>query len=761
MPSTTKDRQRVVRDIVHKGKNPSSKNEKIGVEHGKVGTDIFSGYIDVDYQNAWKDLQKRIDTIDEMIGSDATITAVLDAYKNPIMSSRFYVKPASEEKTDVEIAEMIERNLFQELSGGFKNTLWEVLTMLDYGFSVFEKVYKEKDGMVMLHRMAPRLQSSIEKWAIDGMPWKDGHPAGITQQINNSDDAVDTNNPQIPWDSLMVFTFKKQGNNFEGKSVLRFAYLHWYMKNLLYKIAGVAADRFGVGIPFIKHKTGATDKQIDEYAKLVEALKANEKSYAVFDETVVEFGILTPSGNAEKSSISEMVKHHDRKIYDSILAGFLNLTSGEGGSNALSKDQSSFFLRGLQGIVDYICGVFNEHIKQLVYINYGEQEEYPKLCASDIGQISMDEYVSSLAAAKESGMLSWLPSDEDKMREQLKLAPITDKERDEIEKEKEEMKKAIQPKPEKDEDKDDKEELSEKPVKRFAIKGTVREEAFVKNISDFENYIESEYNTYLKKIVMAEGKIRKALVTIYNHSDVELVDGVRVLAFTKRNRDLQKKAINFINEVQKRLSSELLNGTIQNRLFERTKNMAKNTVRTNLKLLKEIQVNEAQFNSFVHGHVSNVEGVLFNEPRRMKEGVILNYGSQVSVDLAVKNVAGIQFNRNVLKLSTVTHARGAFNAISYDNSVKNGFTMFKTVVPKKKLKEINPSGMTASILFMILAAAVINKRINEKTDGKNTDAITGLNLHHNAYMYYYPIAAEDLEEEEKVAKRQRENFKNQ
>lgn len=749
--------QKAVKDIVHKGKSSNPTPEKIGIEHGKVGTDIFSGYIDVDYQAAWRDLQKRVDTIDEMIGSDATITAVLDAYKNPIMSSRYYVKPATEEKADTEIAEFIEKNLFNELHGGFKNALWEVLTMLDYGFSVFEKVYKEKNGMVMLHRLAPRLQKSIQKWKINGIPWKDGHPAGITQHINNSDDSPDIDTPEIPWESLMVFTFKKQGNNFEGKSVLRFAYLHWYMKNLLYKIAGVAADRFGVGVPFIKHKTGATDKQIAEYAKLVEALKANEKSYAVFDETVVEFGILTPSGNAEKSSISEMIKHHDKKIYDSILAGFLNLTSGEGGSNALSKDQSSFFLRGLQGIVDYICGVFNDHIKQLVYLNYGEQEAYPTLCASDIGQISMDEYVTSLRAAKEAGMLSWLPSDEDKMREQLKLAAITDEDRKEIEEKKEEMKTQIQPK---DEDKKEEEKLKEYPaIKQFAVRGTKRESAFVKNISDFENYLESEYNTYLKKVVIAEEKIRKGLKMVYSQSDTELVDGVRVLAFTKRNRDLQRKALKFIDGVKKQLSDSIVNGTIQKRLFDRTKRMAKNTVKTNLQLLQEITINEAQFNSFVNGHVSNVEGVLFNEPRRMKEGVILNYGSQVSVDLAVKNVSGIQFNRNILKLSTVTHARGAFNAISYDNAVKNGFTMFKTVVPSRKLKDVSPDGMTASILFVILSAAAINKRINEKTDGKNTDAITGLNLHHNAYMYYYPIATEDIEEEEEIAKKQREKFK--
>jgi len=734
--------------------NKDSKNQRIGIEHGHVGTDLFGGYLDVDYQTKWRNLATRIDTIDEMVGSDGTIEAILDAYKNPIMSAKYFVKPASEEAKDVEYAAFIEHNLFNELQGGFKNFLWETLTMYDYGFSVFEKVFKIKDGKIMWHKFAPRIQESIEKWGIDGEQWEDGHPAGITQEINYSDESTENSKfvAKIPWDKLILFSHKRIGNNFEGKSVLRFCYIHWFMKNLLYKISSISADRFGTGIPYIKHKTGVSDDLINEYKKLVKNIKSNERGYAVFDENVVEFDILVPKGNSEKGSIEKMILHHDRKIYDSILAGFLNLTAGEGGSNALSQDQSSFFLRGLQGSVDYILGVINEHIKDLVIQNFGEQEGYPELMSSDIGQISLDEYINSIKAAKEVGMLTWLGADEDKIREQLKLPPIKDEDREAIKEEKpeevpKEKPKEVEPK-----------EIKASEVRQFAKTPTDRERQFYKNISDFENYLESEYHNYVKIVEVAEAKLQKGLAMVYGQSDIELMDGVKVLAFSKKNKQLQKKALDFIDKVQKQLSDKIINGAIQNRLFEKTRIMSKGAIKDNLKMLQEIKINESQFSSFVSGHVSNVKGILFNEPRRMSEKVILNYGSQVSIDLAVKQAGKIKFNRNILKLSTVTHARGAYNAVHYDNSVKNGFTMFKPVVPKGKMKDVTPSGITSSLLFKILVAAEINRRINKKTDGENIDAITGLNVHHGGFLYYYPIATENLEEEKKIAKEQREKF---
>ena len=748
MPKTAKQRQKAKKMINEEGVIPTAEQKgTIAIEHGTVGTDIFSGYIDVDYNTKWRDWGTRVKTVDEMIGSDASVEAVLMAIKNPIMSLKFFIEPVEENGEEKEIADFVHKNIFEEMMGGFDWFLEQALTQYDYGCSVFEIVLKEKANMIMLHKLAFREQKSIDKWAINGMPWAGGHPAGITQMVNMNDDDNSTTTKAIPWNNLLIFSHKRKGNNFEGVSVLRSAYLHWYMKNLLYKIGGVSADRFGVGIPYIKFKQGASKKDISKYEELVKNIKSNQKAFAVFDDKVQEFDILTPKSGGEKGMMKDQIDHHDRKIYDSILAGFLNLTTGEGGSNALSRDQSSFFLRGLQRNVNYICSKMDELIKKLVYLNFGERDKYPCFKASDIGQISMDEYVVSIRNAKEGGLLNWTPRDEDKVREQIKMPALTEDEREEIAN----RKPIVPPTPPTP-------GLSEEKRVLSIPRPTERERAFTRNIGDFENYLESEYANFENIVSAAEKKLRSGVALIYESSEMELVDGQRVFSFSKKNREMQKKALDFVNKVQVSLSAKMVNSPIQKRLFEKTKRKAIASVKENKKLLEEIKINDAQFNSFISGHISNVEGILFNEPRRIKEKIILNYGSQVQVALAVKQAKDIAFNRNILKLSTVTHARGAYNAIQYSSAIDQGFTMFKPVVPRQTLKKVSPSGMTSSILFKLLVAAEINRIINNKTNGETTDALTGLNLHHNGFTYFYPIAMEDQEREKEIAEQQRKNF---
>lgn len=63
---------------------------------GVVGTQIFGGYIDVDYQEKWRDLQTKIDTIDEMCGSDSTAEQIYNAVTSPLLSAYFYLTPSDE-----------------------------------------------------------------------------------------------------------------------------------------------------------------------------------------------------------------------------------------------------------------------------------------------------------------------------------------------------------------------------------------------------------------------------------------------------------------------------------------------------------------------------------------------------------------------------------------------------------------------------------------------------------------------------------------
>ena len=888
------------------------------IESGAPGTSLFHGILIEDFNS---DLQfpKSIEVFEEMRKSDATVNATLDTVKKPILSAKWFFAPASEDEKDIASAEFATYAFMRRLK--WAEILESILTYQDFGFYYAEKVFvidkfdRKYPNHVFWARLAPRIQSAHYRWDIDGTEWEDGHPAGVTQQLPGKTDDVTPekgNQPTIPWGKIILFSRKREGNNFEGVSVLRAAYKHWHYKEVLYRVSGISAERYGVGIPWAKLKAGAsaaTEAKIDE---LLDNLRSNEQSRARLNSDVEDWGILTPAGDPKAGAIQQLIDHHDRKIYDNILAGFLNLTTGDGGSNALSKDQSSFFLRSLMSEAEYIKNTLQPHIDELIRLNFPDLEDTPKLTCTDIGTISMDEVINSIVAAKGTGIINSIGADENAIREILKLPPIPPKDDDDLATEEMEAEMSAlememqgleddeQPQEEPEEleasefianfgesgeqiyqlvakgenlpeevkqkisealkkggngelesDKDiqkaqgrkaqiqgvidgfkaklaeykaksagmnrkakkafntsmktaveaikkqvqalkqglktqnaaikarakevrfkqklqkaldreasKQEKQTNKKDKKLAeepLEPTRREQVFMRNINNYEKFLDGEFREFEKILVEFEEKYRKGLRAIYESSETERKDGVVSLVYDKK---MVKKAEQFIDNLTDRFSQRIIESPTQRRLFNGTRKMAVETMESNYEYLAEdeVEIDEGQFRSFEAGYISNAKGVLFNEPRRMKEAVVLNYGSGVSIDLALKQADSMTFNRNIYKLSTITHARGAFQGVIYENAKKDGFTFYKVVVPSLRLADVDPSGRTAALLFTIGTAAMINKAVSKKTDGANSDAVKGLGIGHGTYEYYYPIESDKLDEEQKIARRQRKEF---
>lgn len=749
-----------IKEVEKKNKDDAKKasdNEvRVGKKRGFTGTSITSGIIDEDYAVGWINLDDKVETIKRMVDGDGSTSAVLDAIKNPLLSAKYFIEEDNE--IDQKLIDFANDFLFKYQSKGFQSFLLEALTFLEYGFCVFEKVPVIVDNK-LFYDLQIRVQSSIDKWTIDGKPWVNNHPAGITQMITTTDESNTEFTAEIPWNKVFLLTHQRIGNNFEGKSILRRMNIHFKMIQMLYKISAVAAERFGVGVPYAKHKVGVNETFLDKMEEMLGNLTSNEQSYMLINDMVDSFGILTPDSNSQTSSINDLIKHHDKKIYDSVLAGFLNLSSGEGGSNALSKDQSGFFLRGLTGTADYYCEQINNLIRELVIFNFGKQDKYPKLGYSDIAQTSNEEYVNSRAKAKEAGLYTWTAEDENKIREQTKMPEIDSETRERLIKENNDLSVSNQ---EKLKDGEKMSELlrailSEKKNIKLASKKkiTEREREFTRGIGDYENYLESEFTNIVKVTEKTEDTISKKLKISYNKLDTEQINGVKVVARTSKNRKIEKEIEKMIDIEAAKLSDKLINSNIQKRLFDNTRKKVTQVLTKNDKLFVDVEIDNATIRSFVNGYISNVRGVLFNEPRRIKEEVVLNFGSQASIDLIVKQSDTVKFNRNILKLATITHPRGAFNAIVYEDSTNKGFNLLKLISPKQKIKNIAPSGMTSKWIYVIIAAAILNEAVSEETNGKNTDAVSGLGLHHGSFTYNYPISTENLEEEEEIAKQQR------
>lgn len=357
-------------------------------ELGDTGTTMYQGYISGEEYNSDLSGTKKYTVYDKMRKGDATVAATLKALKLPLLAANWYVEPAGKDKLQKEQADFINYNLKDGMSITWADFLRQSLLMLDYGVFVFEKVfdYVEFNGQTYIgwKKFAPRHPKTILAWKINN-----GTDPGIKQFLTTKQDV------EIPMDKCLVFINERECDNWEGISVLRSAYKHWFFKDIFEQVDAMAFERQGLGVPYAQVPAGANAKDKANATSIVKNLRANEKAYVVYPEGY-EIGFLDMHGKSTRDPKSS-IEYHNRQIALNVLAQFLMLGATDTGSFALSEDQSSFFYDSLQSVAKNVSDVINKYaIPQLIEFNWPGTKEYPKLKYDDIGAIDKAKFATML-----------------------------------------------------------------------------------------------------------------------------------------------------------------------------------------------------------------------------------------------------------------------------------------------------------------------------------------------------------------------------
>ena len=356
--------------------------------------------------------------------NDGTIRGSLRQLKTPIQAARWFIEPASESAQDINIAKFVEKCLFEDLNVDWSQVLDDVLLMFDYGYMVFEKVYKiNTDGKVVLRKLAPRHPLDIREWIFDA----NGGPDGIVMEpfvpYGNQFGISDTGfqafpgvnlGQFIPIRKLAVFSLEPEAGDLRGISVLRSAYKHWYYKDTLYKIDAIQKERHGIGVPIIKLPPGfsADDKLLAE--ELGRNLRTNDRAHIVIPANW-EIGFAKLEG--QPVSCIESIEHHNQQIQVNILAPFMNEPSP-------TETSMDMFFKSTRYLAMAVSNIFNKHvIQQLVDLNFSRfGSKYPRLRARRIGEWN-DLRTWSFAFRNLVGSDAIRPDDilEDFLRDELDL----------------------------------------------------------------------------------------------------------------------------------------------------------------------------------------------------------------------------------------------------------------------------------------------------------------------------------------------------
>lgn len=383
---------------------PKDNNRKLKgglVELGDSGTQMYAGIVYEEYNSKLRD-REGIEKYDEMRKSDGTVKSALLACSLPIIRAEWYVKPASDDQKDIDIADFVKNALFEMRMLTWESFIRQALLALPFGVMVFEKVFAtrviEGQTYIVWDRFAPRLPRSIQAWQT-----QDNQP-GVQQAKQDGTIA------NIPMEKLLVFVNEKEGDNWWGTSVLRAAYKHWHMKNTFYKIDAIAFERQGLGIPFVKLPQNASESDRSKAENILKNIRANDQAFLIepFD---YEIGFKDMMAKTTRDA-SPAIQHHNREIVKSVLAQFLELGATDSGSRALSTDQTDLFLLSLEAIANMICDVVNKDaIKEIVDLNFDGVSHYPKLDFADISRVDVQEISSAYGSLVTAGAI--VPSDDD------------------------------------------------------------------------------------------------------------------------------------------------------------------------------------------------------------------------------------------------------------------------------------------------------------------------------------------------------------
>lgn len=453
---------------------PEEKDGKIKVgfnrnELGRTGLKHYSGLL---YEEFLPQLQgqKANKIYREMQDNSPVIGAVMYAVESTLRSVDWSVEPATDDSADIEAAEFLE-SAMHDMSHTWEDFISEILTMLTYGWSYFEVVYKKREGRttetgrrravgsryndnkIGWRKFAPRGQDTLYRWEIDqnggirGMwqyPWPTG--AGLIYDA----DERSSNTIYLPMERSLLFRTTSRRNNPEGRSMLRTAYRPWYFSKRVEEVEAIGLERDLAGMPFagvplelLEESPSPEAAATLQYVKdVVTKTKRDEQEGIVwplaYDEDgnkLYEFDLIS-TGGRRTFDTGAIIQRYMQQMAMTVLADFILLGHEAVGSFALSSDKTELFAVALGSMLDAIEDTINRHAApRLLALNgFPVDEKQPMLRHGDIEKPDLQEliqYVSSLAAAGAPLFPDLVL--ENRLRELADLPLVTEEEREEME----------------------------------------------------------------------------------------------------------------------------------------------------------------------------------------------------------------------------------------------------------------------------------------------------------------------------------------
>lgn len=378
---------------------------------GVSGLRRYGGYV---YEEFIPDLRwpRAGHIYQEMADNDPVIGAILYLAEMLIRNAGWGVEAAGDKRVDKQAAEFLE-SCMHDMDTSWADTICEILSMLTYGFSFHEIVYKVRrgpnetdgrfrskytDGRIGWRRIPVRAQTSLREWIFD----EDGDIKGFVQIA-----PPDYKKVVIPLSKGLLFRTRVQRDNPEGKSLLRNAYRPWYFKKRIEEIEGIGIERDLAGLPVLQAPEGL-DLWNNEDERMV-ALRNNAEELVRSIRRDSEEGVLLPhgwelkllsTGSARQFDTNAIINRYDNRIAITMLSDLILIGSEKTGSFAMANTKQSLLSSALEAQLANIAEVFNKYaVPKLFQLNaFRGLTDYPRIVPGQIESPSLKEIALLLRA---------------------------------------------------------------------------------------------------------------------------------------------------------------------------------------------------------------------------------------------------------------------------------------------------------------------------------------------------------------------------
>lgn len=414
---------------------PSDK-PKLNLESlGTTGLPVWGGRV---YDEALRDLAgdrgRRI--FREMSEQDPIIGGIMLGVEFLARQVNWSIKPASDTEKAKEVAEFVDSAL-TDMNPTFGMTLSEILSMLVYGWSWLELLYKRREGL----NMEDNLKSSIFDdgkvgwggWQIRSQEtlfdWEWGGQTNVNQTgasfgpltAMRQQDPVATSINRVPRSKSLHFVTRSRRENPEGVSFLRNAYRSWYMKKNIETIEAIGVERDLAGLPVLwapqeLFSVGATPDQKALFArlqKIVTSIKRDEQEGILMPMAFSDDGKnalykleLLATGGDRQFDTSAIINRYDDRIAMSMLADFMTMGHNSSqGSYALASSKTGMFSAAMSALLDIIADEINDQaFPKLVVLNGYLLKDTPTLQHGKVEAADMSRLADYLNALNAAGM---------------------------------------------------------------------------------------------------------------------------------------------------------------------------------------------------------------------------------------------------------------------------------------------------------------------------------------------------------------------